>query len=349
MKNYNEIANDLFERRDKCIAEQKARRKTITRLTTSICSFVLVALLGIGVWQSGWLNPATPPNTDDPAISDEQHPSTGDPSNEGGDGQGSNHTGPAHKPYPYEDKIQYLPKEMVVSKYDNGFFAYNQIKNVDERIINLYAALYDNSYLRRDCFPLFDDKGNATFSRISDKADSDEKRFEDMKAYLGAQSGLFYELASLPQNGYESINCALLQNGYDKDTIAVSTEVAVLGNNTLDVIISDDFNSVENTVIKGHINGMRSILTSDTSSVFNGKQCAISYVYQTRYCEEKGVDEERYIYYAFYEKDGKEYLVQFTSNYTLPNSNKTAFGATVNAQEECKSAFETILMDVFMK
>ena len=49
MKNYNEIANDLFERRDKCIAEQKARRKTITRITTSVCSFILVALLGIGV------------------------------------------------------------------------------------------------------------------------------------------------------------------------------------------------------------------------------------------------------------------------------------------------------------
>ena len=56
MKNYNEIANDLFERRDKCIAEQKARRKTITRITTSVCSFILVALLGIGVWQSGLFN-----------------------------------------------------------------------------------------------------------------------------------------------------------------------------------------------------------------------------------------------------------------------------------------------------
>lgn len=27
MKNYNEIANDLFERRDKCIAEQKSKKK----------------------------------------------------------------------------------------------------------------------------------------------------------------------------------------------------------------------------------------------------------------------------------------------------------------------------------
>ena len=350
MKNYNEIANDLFERRDKCIAEQKARRKTVTRITASVCSFMLVALLGIGVWQSGMFNSViTPPNTDDPVISGEQNPSTGDPSKEGGDGQTSHNTGPAHKPYPYEDKIQYLPKEMAVSRYDNGFFAYNQIKNVDKNILSLYAALYDNSYLHRDCFPIFDDKGNVTFSRISDASNPDTKRFEDIRTYLGAQSGLLFELATIPQNGYDSIGCVLLQNGYDKESVAVSAEVVVWNNNTLNVIVSNDFDSVEHTTVKNHISQMRSILASNTTSLVNGKECAISFVYQTRYCEEKNVDEERYIYYAFFEKDGQEYLVQFTSNYTLPDSNKTAFGVTGNSQEECKKAFESILMAVFLK
>ena len=350
MKNYDEIANNLFERRDKCIAEQKAKKKTVTRITASVCSFMLVALLGIGVWQSGMFNSViTPPNTDDPVISGEQILSIGDPSNEGGDGQTSHNTGPAHKPYPYEDKIQYLPKEMAVSRYDNGFFAYNQVKNVDKNILSLYAALYDNSYLHRDCFPIFDDKGNATFSRISDASDPDTKRFEDIRAYLGAQSGLLFELATIPQNGYDSIGCALLQNGYDKESVAVSAEVVVWNNNTLNVIVSNDFDSVEHTTVKNHISQMRSILASNTTSLVNGKECAISFVYQTRYCEEKNVDEERYIYYAFFEKDDQEYLVQFTSNYTLPDSNKTAFDVTGNSQEECKKAFESILMDVFMK
>ncbi len=336
MKNYDEIANDLFERRNKCIAEQKAKRKTITRITASVCSFMLVVLLGIGVWQSGLFNSViTPPNTDDPVISGEQNSSTDDTS--------------GNKAYPYEDKIQYLPKEMLVSKYDNGYFAYNQVKNVDKNILSLYATLYDNSHLHRDCFPIFDDKGNVSFSRISDASDSDTKRFEDMKAYLGAQSGLFYELASIPQNGYDSISCALLQNGYAKEPIAISTEVTVWNNNTLNVIVSNDFDSVEDATVKNHINQMCSILTSNTASLVNGKECAISFVYQTRYCEEKDVDEERYIYYAFFVKDGQEYLIQFTSNYTLPDSNKTAFGATGNTQEECKKAFESILMDVFMK
>jgi len=78
MKNYDELTNDLLERRDRYVADQKKKRKTITRLTTSICSLVLVTLLGIGVWQSGWLNPVTPPNTDDLAISDDNQTSNTD-------------------------------------------------------------------------------------------------------------------------------------------------------------------------------------------------------------------------------------------------------------------------------
>ena len=331
MKNYDEIANELFERRDKCIAEQKARRKTITRITASVCSFMLVVLLGIGVWHSEMFNTIiTPPNTDEPVIGGEQNSSTDDT--------------PGNKAYPYEDKIQYLPKEMPVSKYDNGYFAYNQVKNVDKNILSLYATLYDNSYLHRDCFPIFDDKGNVSFSRISDASDSDTKRFEDMKAYLGTQSGLFYKLASIPQNGYDSISCALLQNGYAKETVAVSTEITVWNNSTLNVVVSNNFDSVEDTSVKKHINQMRSLLVSNTASMVNNNECAISFVYQTRYCEEKDVNEERYIYYAFFVKDDQEYLVQLTSNYTLPDSNKTAFGATGNTQKECKQAFEEIVI-----
>ena len=91
MKNYNEIANDLFERRDKRIAEQKARRKTITRITTSICSFALVALIGVGVYQSGLLNVAPPlgngvllssgDNNSDISISNPPQNNTDDPKN----------------------------------------------------------------------------------------------------------------------------------------------------------------------------------------------------------------------------------------------------------------------------
>ena len=52
MKNYDETINSVFERINEYEVEKKHKRKIITRTVTSLCCFCLVALLGIGVWQS---------------------------------------------------------------------------------------------------------------------------------------------------------------------------------------------------------------------------------------------------------------------------------------------------------
>ena len=77
MKNSEEMVNSLLERRDQYVAEQRKKRKSIVRITSAACSFVLVALLGVGVWQSGWLDSTTPPTTDNPGISAGQDNVTG--------------------------------------------------------------------------------------------------------------------------------------------------------------------------------------------------------------------------------------------------------------------------------
>ncbi len=53
MKNYNEVANSVFVRRDKYETEKKNRRRFIAKTVTPICCICLVALLGVGVWQGG--------------------------------------------------------------------------------------------------------------------------------------------------------------------------------------------------------------------------------------------------------------------------------------------------------
>lgn len=55
MKNYEEITNDLLERRDRYITEQKKKRKRVISVAAPICCFCLASLLGIGVWNSGML------------------------------------------------------------------------------------------------------------------------------------------------------------------------------------------------------------------------------------------------------------------------------------------------------
>lgn len=67
MKNYDELTNDLLERRDRYVADQKKRRKRVMSVATSLCCFCLVALLGFGMWQGGMFD-AKPPITLDDSI-----------------------------------------------------------------------------------------------------------------------------------------------------------------------------------------------------------------------------------------------------------------------------------------
>lgn len=68
MKNYDELTNDLLERRNRYVTDQKRKRKTVISVATSLCCVCLVALLGIGVWQRGMLNSQPPISLDDSTI-----------------------------------------------------------------------------------------------------------------------------------------------------------------------------------------------------------------------------------------------------------------------------------------
>lgn len=67
MKNYDELTNDLLERRDSYVAKQKRKSKTAMRVATSFCSICLVALIGFGVWQGDFFGTQPPAVADDPA------------------------------------------------------------------------------------------------------------------------------------------------------------------------------------------------------------------------------------------------------------------------------------------
>lgn len=56
MKNYDELINDLLERRDCYVANQKKKRKRIRVTSISLCCIFIVALLGFGIKESGALN-----------------------------------------------------------------------------------------------------------------------------------------------------------------------------------------------------------------------------------------------------------------------------------------------------
>jgi len=52
MKNYDELTNDLLERRDRYVAEQRRKRKAAVRIVIPICCACAIILLGIGLWNN---------------------------------------------------------------------------------------------------------------------------------------------------------------------------------------------------------------------------------------------------------------------------------------------------------
>ena len=80
MKDYNEIASSVLERRDKYIVE---RNKRIKRTALALSCFVVIALAGLGVWKSGVFE-KSPASSDTPpslpltlsayAISESEYP-----------------------------------------------------------------------------------------------------------------------------------------------------------------------------------------------------------------------------------------------------------------------------------
>ncbi len=63
MKSYDEVTNNLLERRDHYLAVQKQKRKKVMSITTSLCCICLVTLLGFGMWQGKMFGPTPPDKT----------------------------------------------------------------------------------------------------------------------------------------------------------------------------------------------------------------------------------------------------------------------------------------------
>lgn len=56
MKSYDETTNNLLERRNKYNEAQRIKKKNMIRITSALSCFIVVAVLGLGVWQGGWFD-----------------------------------------------------------------------------------------------------------------------------------------------------------------------------------------------------------------------------------------------------------------------------------------------------
>ena len=53
MKNYKEVADEVFQRSDKVIAADRKRKQNIIKISAAASVFCLAAVIGVGVWHNG--------------------------------------------------------------------------------------------------------------------------------------------------------------------------------------------------------------------------------------------------------------------------------------------------------
>lgn len=70
MKSYDEIANSVFERRDKYTATQKRKKRIIISIVTPVVCCGIVLTAGFGLWRNGFFNSNIHTSSSKPDLSD---------------------------------------------------------------------------------------------------------------------------------------------------------------------------------------------------------------------------------------------------------------------------------------
>lgn len=105
--------------------------------------------------------------------------------------------------------------------------------------------------------------------------------------------------------------------------------------------IDDRFNSI--------LPLLQETLGTENSSHLAEQEISVYYFYQTRRFRDEET-EEAYQYYAYFERDGLQYLYQFSSNWSLPGQGVSAIHNPpstlhyVKTQEECRKLFLDYLL-----
>lgn len=231
----------------------------------------------------------------------------------------------------------YIDADIPMSEIEDGHITYNQISNVNSYNNDLYGVLNSMSMLGRDFTPIIKNANRLYFSRKTEGDDSDLVRYEEMVEYIGANGPSFcYQLLKVTEKYQASdhVGCLLIQNMNDKETIAVGLEPPLtrLVNCELQLIISKDFSQIKDEGIRTEIEELKTMDVEEVS-VINNQKIFVKFICRQRNINDWGPEEE-FVYYAYWEKDGMEYLLQFDTDYTSGSTSSEKQGHRRVAFEE---------------
>ena len=132
------------------------------------------------------------------------------------------------------------------------------------------------------------------------------------------------------------------------DAAGISFRPTSTGNSIATVVIGKDLSAID-ARFSNILPILQDTLGTENSSYIGAQEVSVHYFYQNRSFRGQKT-EEAYQYYAYYERDGLQYLYQFSSNWSLPGQNVSAMHNPpstlhyVETQDECREQFVAYLL-----
>lgn len=132
------------------------------------------------------------------------------------------------------------------------------------------------------------------------------------------------------------------------DAAGISFRPTSTGNSIATVVIGKDLSAID-ARFSNILPILQDTLGTENSSYIGAQEVSVHYFYQNRSFRGQKT-EEAYQYYAYYERDGLQYLYQFSSNWSLPGQNVSAMHNPpstlhyVETQDKCREQFAAYLL-----
>lgn len=238
------------------------------------------------------------------------------------------------------EKTVYLDANIPRSERVTGYMIYTPILDVDDSMDNLYRYLQEKSMLRRNCFPIFRSKDTISFSGTSDPGDTQQMRYQEWTEYIGKEN-FCYNILEMTK-GYhtsEGVECLLIQHETEETIEAIGLRLPLdrMKSATMYLLISRDFSMISDQGVRTEIEEWKGMEDSYLSEVMGQKVCI---TYMCRQRQGDGEDtKEAYTYYAYWEKEGLEYILQLDTGYIKGSSPQ-------EQQEHRREVFEKMLEEI---
>lgn len=265
---------------------------------------------------------------------------------------------PNSNDYPYNDDevLEYIGKSLGNIQTDAGEIVFNEITDIDAyRKFNtlygyenkLYYSTRTTAFDLLTSYPVADENGLlnvAIFER--DGSIENCPNYDDFLKFTEKAPIAANLIMRVFERGDTSYADAYY-NG-DADAAGISFRPTSTGNSIATVVIGKDLSAID-TRFSNILPILQDTLGTENSSYIGAQEVSVHYFYQNRSFRGQKT-EEAYQYYAYYERDGLQYLYQFSSNWSLPGQNVSAMHNPpstlhyVETQDECREQFVDYLL-----